>query len=694
MSKERLSRRDFLRASAITALGVTVAACAQPTPTAVPTKPAAAPTATTKPAAPAPTNTTAPAAPTAVPPTAVPTKPPEPTKPPAPKFNESPMLADLVKAGKLPPVEKRLPDEPMVCGPGVLIPTDMLTLEQGKYGGTMRFCTARTDVCAEMYDANAEPLLIAPGYLTALAATVVKPNVAKSFAVSADGKEITFSLRKGMKWSDGAPCTTADVKFWYEDILLNDKITPVPGKGYKDGNKPSGAVMKLTVVDDYTFKVTFGTPAYFVILSASAYGGNFTSWMSPSAYLKQFHQKYAKADELKKLLDAAKLPETEWWKYFQQRNETTLGWTNVKALDPDCPTLWPWHVEKLQAGLATWTRNPYYWKVDAAGNQLPYIDKQRAEIVADSQSVTMKMMAGEVDWAREYASAANLPLYKENEKKGGFKVYFMGMHVAPLQIRFNFTNKDAVWRQVAGDVRFRKALNMAINHQQVVDSVYQGFGTTPTEITGLKYDKAGAAKLLDEVMPKKDSEGWRLGPDGKRFVFPLEVPKGYTPELEKLCELLVAYWQEIGLKVDFKQVEATLYGTRQTNNETFVNLGWAHTGYWRAAPTSSDQRQDVSRLWTIWIDSAGKDATGEEPPAWAKRMWEICDLGDSFALPEAEVKKIQAEMFKIWMDNVPSILPMDNGVYPLVGSTKLGNVPTKGYAIVASFTQEQWFFKS
>jgi peptide/nickel transport system substrate-binding protein len=651
-----LSRRDFLRLSALAAAGTVVVACAKTEAPVEPEEKGVAP----------------PAAGEAAP--------------------EAPMLSDMVASGSLPALEERLPQDIMVIDAGTLIPADMVDWQPGKYGGTMRFCTARTDVCAELYDANAEQMLIAPGKLTAASPAEVVPSLLKGFEVSDDQKSITWYMRKGLRWSDGEPCTTDDVKFYFEDVAFNAEISPTPSRDFKSERKATGDLMTLEVVDDYTFKTVFSLPGLHLLSNWSGYSSNWHSFMRPAHYMKQFHKDYADPAEYKTLLDAAQLPESEWYNYYNQRDEGRLTWVNVTSKDPNYPRVSAWVLDNVGTGVITWTRNPYYFKVDSAGQQLPYIDKDRAEIVANSEAVTMKILAGEVDWGREYASMVNYPLYKENEAKGGFQVNITQMHVAPLQFRFNFTNPDQNWQKVVRDVRFRKAMNMAIDHQKVVDAIYQGFGTPPTEITGCPFDPEGAAALLDEMgMDQKDADGFRIGPDGKTFIFPLEVPQGYTPELDALCELLVEYFQDVGVKTDFKNVEATLYGTRHTNNDTFVFLGWAHTSFWRNAPRTSDFLQDRSRLWQLWHDTQGTD--GEAPEEWANRLWEIADAADTFLLSKDEVAALHEELWQILKEQVPMIMPIDNAVYPLLGSTKLGNVPTTGWAIVASFTQEQFYFK-
>ena len=199
---EKLSRRSFLKASAVTAMGAALAACAQPTPTVAPTKPAAQPTAVPPTVAP----TAKPAAPTAVPPTVAPTAKPAaptavpPTAVPKATYKEAPALADLVKAGKLPSVDQRLPSEPMVVKPKTI----------GQYGGTWRNVVAGAgDLPGWAGRINSAFLLF-----WATDGVTVAPQLAQKWEVSADGKTFTFYLRKGHKWSDGKPFTTADIMYY------------------------------------------------------------------------------------------------------------------------------------------------------------------------------------------------------------------------------------------------------------------------------------------------------------------------------------------------------------------------------------------------------------------------------------------------------------------------------------------------
>ena len=236
----QISRREFLRVSALAAAGVAAVACAK---TEAP--------ATIAPKAPEKATT----APKAV----------EPTKAPASE-NESPMLVEMVSSGTLPALDERLPQEVMTIGPGVLIPEEFLdNWEPGKYGGTMRFCTATTHVAAELYDANAEQPLIAPGRLTAASPDVVQPSLLTGFEVGDEQKSITWYMRKGLKWSDGEPCTTSDVKFYFEDVAFDPEISPTPSRDYKSRRQASGDLMTVEIIDDYTFKTTFTEPGLHLV---------------------------------------------------------------------------------------------------------------------------------------------------------------------------------------------------------------------------------------------------------------------------------------------------------------------------------------------------------------------------------------------------------------------------------------------
>src|SRR5438067_3625575 len=296
-----LSRREMLRAASVGTIGLVgglLAACSSPAPPS-PAAPAPAQPTAAPPAA-EPTHALAAAAkPTAAPPAA-----PAAAKPgrqligqlegPSvvidaaqfPKtFSEAPMLAELVKQGKLPPVEQRLPEEPLVIKP---------VHEIGKYGGTWR-----RDFTGPGDRWNGNRTVTGPDSLLFWDYTGEKagPNVAKSFEFLDGGRTFVLHLRKGMRWSDGQPFTANDFVFWYEDMYKNEELIATPNILLSINGKPG----KLEKGDDYTVRYVFADPYYLIsdlmagstAISGHAFQGDMLMGsFAPAHYLKQYHPKY------------------------------------------------------------------------------------------------------------------------------------------------------------------------------------------------------------------------------------------------------------------------------------------------------------------------------------------------------------------------------------------------------------------
>jgi peptide/nickel transport system substrate-binding protein len=203
-------------------------------------------------------------------------------------YKEAPEMAELVAAGKLPPVAERLPENPFVVGPGVEVRAEDLDWEVGKYGGVLTSVTANPELDWTLRDAAMEGFLSSPAHTT----TNIKPSLAESFTVNDDATEFVITLRKGTKWSDGTPVTTEDVRFAYEDVMLNEELTPTIPATYRAGGRPGAEPMKLEIVDEYTFKMTFAAPygRFLRFLGVGqVWGGQYTDLLKPSHYLKKYH---------------------------------------------------------------------------------------------------------------------------------------------------------------------------------------------------------------------------------------------------------------------------------------------------------------------------------------------------------------------------------------------------------------------
>lgn len=599
------------------------------------------------------------------------------------RYKEAPMLSELVKQGKLPPVEERLPEKPFVVGPGILIPKkDLPDWRVGKYGGTLRNVHTVADWAPDVFCMNNEPLLIAPGIGT----SGIRGNVVESFEVRDNNKTFIFKLRKGLKWSDGHPVTTEDIRFTYEDVLLNEKLNPrLPAK-FRVGKDPKGEPMKLEIIDEFTFKITFPKPngGFLRILTIENWAG-YTDLLKPSHYLKQFHIKYTPLEKMKSLLEKEGFKD-EWWRLFDLKEFTNFEQTQAKSIG--FPVLTPWILVKASGGIYEWERNPYYFKVDSIGNQLPYIDRIVSTLVQDVEMANMKALTGEVDWMREGTSLIKVPLYKEYGEKAGFKIALLDNH-ATRAFYLNLTYKDPVWRKIAQDVRFRRAITLAINREEIIDSIYYGF-VSLTETVPSEYSVAEANKLLDQMgLGKRNQEGYRLKPDGKVFDMLIECG-AQAPDLLPLSELIVEYLKNIGIKASLKRIDPQLWSQRNSANEIQATIYYCHDLGWDNSFTSRVV-EVMGPLWRAWYDSDGKE--GEEPPVWVKRAYEIDKKRWESVTGSEEYNRLRRDGFAWHRQYIPIITIVEKIKLPMIVSARLGNIPKSGQAIAANFSAEQIFFE-
>jgi peptide/nickel transport system substrate-binding protein len=546
------------------------------------------PTAESKPAAPAAGATAAPAAkPTEAPkpaatiavsgaaPTAAPTAAPA-AAPAAAKYKEAPQLADLVKAGKLPPVDQRLPASPRVLKP---------LEEAGQYGGTWRRAyrgiSDRWGPTKLLEEHTIEWDAPDPNTIR------VTANVVEKWEQSADATEFTFYLRKGMKWSDGTEITTDDTKFWWEDIEGNKEIRPAPSFAVRQRIGEEYKTATLTIIDKYSFKVKYAAPYPLLPLLIAKSGGGMpgsAAFFAPSHYLKKFHPKYAKVEDLNKLATDRKL--TAWVDLWGKAGDLQ-GPVAFWFLNPELPVLNPWKIiTPAPADPMVMERNPFYWHVDANGNQLPYIDRVEHSFFENDDVLNLWVASGRIDMQMRHMSAGSYTFYKENEKKGNYRVF--RWRAASTDAYFpNINAPDKELAKLFDTADFRQALSIAINRAEVNELVWNGLGK-PRQASPVKgspeydaemeqkwaeYDPKKANELLDKLGLTKGPDGIRKRPDGK----PLEVTITHSsnPGDRSLDahELIKKYWNAIGVRTNTRYVERTLY-------EQLVHNGEIEIGYW------------------------------------------------------------------------------------------------------------------
>jgi len=625
----KLTRREFLVLGGGVAATATLAACGAPATPAPKVAPTAAP------AAKAPEPTKAPA------PTAAPAAKAEPTKAPAPaaaKYKEAPMLAELVKAGKLPPVDQRLPPVPVVIKP--------LT-QVGKYGGEWHSGMVGKGQGAwwQRHTGYENLLRFTPTW------DGVMPNLAEKYEISPDSTEFTLTLRKGIKWSDGTPFNADDVMFWYQDVLKDQELTPKPGVPWV----ADGKMVELTKVDDNTVKFKFASPqGMFIVALASAAPPT----GQPKAYLKQFHKKYN--PDIEKLVKDRGYK--SWVDLFQ--------FVQINYQDANIPVLDAWKLTSAMGETPTKIvaeRNPYYWKVDTEGNQLPYIDRHVTDYFSDAQPLVLKCMNGEVDYQAFYVNEPrNKAVFVDNQKKGNYR--FMELtptNVNEMVIQFNLNCTDKARAELYRNKDFRIGLSHAINRQEIMDVVHVGQGqpwqAAPRPESDMyheklakqytEYDVKKANEYLDKAgLTKKDDKGFRLGPDGKRVSFIMEIDLNRTTYVDAL-ELIKPMWEKVGIEMQMKTMERTLWEERCRGRAMEFHATAHRFGGGVGTDVIEDARYFLpmswsngmwGKAWGLWYTNP-KDELAVEPPEDTKKALEVYRQ----VLATADAKKQRELMMKV-----------------------------------------------
>ena len=615
----------------------------------------------------------------------------EPAAPEAPvTFGEAPMLAAKVNAGELPPVGDRLPKDYQVITPYEQI---------GEYGGTLR---------VGGYGGNYETVTVRwPGILELTNDGDIMPSIAKGYEFSDDKTVFTLYLREGLKWSDGTPCTSEDLVFWWEDVTLNETLTPL----VSDSWRTDGELMKLEALDDYTVRMTYAEPKPTLVYRLALIHSLVNAGMHPypKHYLQKWHINY---DE-----DADKLAKEEGFDgWFQAYTVHSLA-IDLAQSDLDLPVLMPWLLKEIGPDFRVFERNPYYWAVDPEGNQLPYIDEITGRLFADQESYTMAAISGEFDIAGLWINRKDYPLCRENEAKGGYRTFLWDNTWANEEaFAFNLNNKDPVLREIVQDVRFRQAMSLAMNREEIRDVVFLGWGEPRQAAPNAdcsyykeewgtafaEYDPERAGRLLDEMGLKWDKDGkHRQRPDGETLTLMLDVTPADSPTVE-VSELVKEYWEAVGVKTDLQLREPSYYRTRLSLSENDVSV-WhidyvsEPVGYYwgRMLQRYPDNYISYANQWAAWSMTDG--AQGEEPPEEWKEFYRTID--EWRATPsEKEYVRLAQKCYDFVSDNLLLIGTVAGAPQIRLAKNRVGNFPEKanaGFDVwhLRSVKPAQWFLR-
>jgi len=614
-----LSRRDFIRVSSLVAAGAVASSCVQPL--------------------------------TTVPPAAEATAPPE-VKPTATaevsRYSEAPMLADLVAQGKLPPVGERLPENPDVFAPVESI---------GKYGGTWRRGFKGVS------DRWGPTKLVSNNLTWFNLDLTLRPALVESWEINEDASIWTWHLRKGTKWSDGTPLTSADFYWYFQYHAQNTDLSPALPSEVCTGTPK--VLAQLEIPDAFTVTYRFAHPN--PLLSYTVAPHTLQPLYSPGHYMKRFHIE---------LTDDASALEAEvkekgfdsWSAYYADRN----NW----YMNPERPTTDPWlATNALSEELFVMERNPYFWQVDPEGQQLPYIDRVTHRLFETPDVFNLWVLNGEIDCQGRHVDIGNYSLFKGGEEKGDYQVV---MNIGPDHpcLQPNLTSKDARLREFFQQRNVKIAMSLCFNRADISDLAYNGFGAprqySPIEQSPnyypklsnayIEYDPEEANRLLDEAgYAERDREGYRIWKDGsgEPVSFIIEGTAAAGSPDEDALQMEVKYLGDVGIKATYKYVERSLYEEHFAANNVDVG-SWV--GDYTVLPIVSpayflgtEPDHPWALAWGLWRTNPA-DPNAEEPPAdhWIRDIWAIWDQV-RVEPDEAKRNKLFEGILDIWAEELPMI---------------------------------------
>lgn len=587
-------------------------------------------------------------------------------------YNEAPELAQMVEDGELPPVEERLPAEPLVIE---------TVDEVGEYGGTLR----RAFIGPA--DANNYVRVVYDSLVRFSSdGSEIVPHIVQSWESSEDFHTWTLNLREGARWSDGEPFTAEAITFWYEHVIQNEDLTPSVPSWFQNSD---GTAATVEAVDDYTVEVTFDYPNTLFLTELTFRDGadRTLAMFLPGHYLSQFHPDFVSQSELDAMVEEAGL--NTWTDLF-------IG----KAMppeNPDRPTMAAWvpHESTVSDQVFTIRRNPYYIGVDQEGNQLPYIDEVQFRYFADVEALNFAAVAGEFDFQARHIQMTNYPVLVENAERSNYRVItWPSFGGSDAVVWFNQEYRiDEDLGELLATQDFRVALSHAINREEIRQSAFLGLGEIRQPVPapwhpyfpGEEYEKMYtefdpelANQMLDDLGLERGSNGNRTLPNGDPLRLEISVVPAFGPWPD-VAQLVAADWESVGVQTDVQVRERSAHFTMRDSNELMIEI-WNEdtTAFPFTGNPKVDPRSNPATIFAVesrhWYESDGE--RGSEPHPDIAKIVDIIEEAKTVGV-EQQIELAQ-ELFrhtatKAYALGTVGLTPMIQGV--VVVNEDLKNVP-------------------
>jgi len=595
------------------------------------------------------------------------------------EFRESPWFSGR----GYPPVNERLPSNPAIWN---TVSDSLMSFQEGRFSGyPLRTIRMEPIWDALIWTGNEEPLITSPDRL----GEYFVPNIIESYNISDDLSTFTFTLREGMRWSDGHPVTTDDVYFAFNYFILDHRIHPTTSTWFRAGGDPRGEVARLEIVDRYTWRMHYGGATGGVIAWIAF--SNYHNWLHPAHHMHQLHIDHADEAELRALVEGHGLlfPE-EWHTFYQYHRPDPWNTGRTSHIYPHgrvgagTPSISAF-VHYRDGDLRIYHRNPYFWKIDRYGNQLPYIDEVHSHLVVDLAAASIRILAGDVDHSYEWVPLAQVPLFAENAAAGGYRLLTNTLlHRTDADLMFGMTYDCPRWQGVVQDVRFRQAISRAIDRAEILEAVYLGFARI-SDIQNPRHDLDEARALLADMGLTLAADGF-LSPDGAPFVIDFSYT-AWMAQFVGTAQIINEVLRELGFNINFRQIDQPLIDTRREANDVQLSIHFMHGP---VQPMFDDWQWNGSwRQWHNYWNTAGE--AGEPMPDWVRDFYEVVFRGIRQNHPRY-IPAARQLMRDMQAEHYLQIIPVEDVVQVIIVNNDLRNVPEAGFFMAGCWGMDAWWF--
>lgn len=607
----------------------------------------------------------------------------------------------------LPPLNARLPQEPLVVAPYEAI---------GNYGGTLQVLSKATEA------GTADLLSIRHVNLTRYSddLTTIVPNIAKSWEWNKNFTVLTMKLRKGHKWSDGHPFGAEDIAFWYNDLIANKSIY---SKGIPDRFKIDGKPMKVEALNSLTIRFTLAAPKPGLL---SLFATDYAQPFQPKHFLGKFHpninpnyKKEIAKYGFKKWADAVNFfyGGSDW---KDVPSPLLKDPQKIKTLPRDVVPTLESHILIRENSKGRYAiANPYFHMVDTKGQQLPYIEGINELHVPEKEIQNLKIVNGEVTYKAQSVFIEDLPVLQANESKGNYTVDLTPSIGEMPVYSFNINHPNKLKLSVFSDLRFRQAASLAINREEMNALIYYRQGQ-PAQYTAIdmgtvnyitekqknfftKYDPKKSRQLLDDMgLVDKDGDGFRDFKNGSQLVILLNFANQGAPV--RAHELFAQYMGNIGIKVRLREVTSDEYRADQSNNKLDI-MSWK-AGF-PAAFLAGSRHPFIPPFgdffgirngleWSKYLQTGGSE--GIKPPKWVYDMDKLSIAYQRQQMGSKKWAELGQQLVDLVQKDLLFIGTIASSKEPLIYSKKLGNFKTLKaqsfyYHWAYSFRPNQWYLK-